>query len=94
MEQWWLGLPGTVQGAVITMVLLPYVGLATGRLLPRWVAEAMARTWKELYVGSEEVRVRGVEAMERAATASEDSAALVRSVLEPLRKAAGDDELA
>lgn len=88
MEEWWTQLPGTAQGALILLVIAPYVGLATGRIVPRWVAEQIARTWKDLYVGGEQVRVRSVEAAERGADAMEDTAALVRSVLEPLREAA------
>jgi hypothetical protein len=86
VDQWWLGLPATAQGAIIAFVLLPYIGLVTGRIVPRWIAERMAETWKELYTGSETVRVRGVEAMERGADAMEDTAALVKSVMEPLRE--------
>lgn len=87
VEEWWVGLPVTAKGAIIAFILLPYVGLATGRLVPRWVAEAMAKLWKDLYYGSEETRSRGVDAMERGATAMEDTARLVKSVLEPLKEA-------
>ena len=99
MEQWWLGLPGSVQGAVVSIVLLPYVGIISGMLVPKWVvqrivagADAMTEIWKGLYTDSEGVRVRAVEAMERGADSMQDSAALVKAVIDPLRKHALRDD--
>lgn len=77
--EWWTGLPLEAQGMLVLVLGLPYILLATGRLVPY----RQVKDWKDLYFASEATRERALEAMERGADAIEATNKVVTAALGP-----------
>lgn len=72
---------------MLVLVLgLPYILLATGRLVPR----QSVKDWKDLYFASEATRERALEAMERGADAIEATNKVVHAALGPTEAPRGN----
>lgn len=86
--EWWTGLPLEAQGMLVLVLGLPYVLIATGRLVPY----RSVKDWKDLYFASEATRERALEAMERGADAIEATNKVVTAALGPPEARRGNPE--